>query len=320
MSACAADYAKAIANPFDGPLACIPDFPALYSSKQRVWAKGSLSTSATTGFGFIMVNPFNMACNNLGAVSYSTSAYTGTNTTVPPTAGVSEAFSNSQYASSDFGSAANLSQYRIVGCGLRIRYMGTELNRGGYKIGFADPTHSSCQGQTTTTIRLEPESVEFAITRTWSTVLYRPVINSELNYQTDFSLGTNMMCFLIQAASATTPLEYEWQAFAVIEYQGRTIKGMTPSHSDPVGFSAVNASALTLNALRPSAIPDQERERLTLTSAASYLAKGTSTVAAITKDVASAASLGATVVSNASSIWNSLSSVASVIEPMLLAL
>lgn len=314
MSACAADYARCLANPFSGPLACIPDFPVLHSSKQRVWIKGSFSTG-TSGIGYVIMTPEGGCINDAPALWYSSAAYIPTTVDIADVNTVA-ATTNSQYPTAGIGNTRATSQYRVVGAGIRIRYMGTELNRGGFKIGVIDPTHDTLNASSVVSMRAEPTSVEFAVGREWSQVLYRPVFSDELQFA---SVVTNVpyMGFMVQAASAATPLQYEFEYAAVYEYQGRNIRGMTPSHSDPTGFAAVNASSLTNPALIPNKMPDQKRETLSVQSAAHYVSQGVSSVSSGLETAKSIAETGAKVAQTAGSWWSTIEEIFDVASPLL---
>lgn len=321
ISHCASDYARCLANPFpDGPMACIPDFPTLMSSRQRVWSRGTLSTSATTGFGFVAVDVLASAVSDLSSVWASASTFTGTSVVPAVATGVTPTNTNSQYTEPNVTATAAGLQFRVVSSGLRVRYIGTELERGGYKIGFSDPTHSSVNGQSVATLNAEPSARRFPIDRKWATVLYRPILNDELNYQNSFDLRDPIMCFVFTAASPTTPLTYEYEFYSVIEYQGRSIKGMTPSHSDPVGFAAVSSSSLTNHSLHPTTLSGKERESSMLESVANYVKHGVSTATNVANTAKSVASNASNLIHSTKSAISEIGAFASLAEPLLVLL
>lgn len=292
LSPCAREYAASLANPFTGPAACVPDYPSLLTRKVRTFSKGTLSTSSTTGFGYITMHPPNGVANDVPIVNYSTSAYTGTTALVqtPAAAGTAFGFSNSEYTAALFSSGqVDFSRFRVVSAGLRIRYIGTELNRGGQVIGIMDPDHSSIMidnttGKTQSQIEGLTESRRFPVDRDWKTVLYRPVDDIDNSMQTSeqslwmvasghdqFDPGFFYMTFYVIGASATTSLSYEWEAYANYEISGRNVRGKTPSHFDPTGFAAVHAATVQTDVLLPSSeTPAQRVEKFTK-HALSYL-------------------------------------------------
>jgi hypothetical protein len=127
-------YAKAAIDPWDPAISgkvCIPDDDDQPSFKFTSRIRGTFVVG-TGGIGFISANPQAMATSNLNAVISSASAYAGASGGFPGPSGssiqlaLSNGFNNS--------SSANPFLQRVVSCGLKIRYTGTELNRGGQII------------------------------------------------------------------------------------------------------------------------------------------------------------------------------------------
>ncbi len=155
MAPCTRMYAKALVNPFAVQgLPCIPDNIVLPSYKFMTKARGVFSCG-TNGVGYILIDPFQMLVNNGsyvadiggphigGAIYYTNKAYTlgaqriqsgGTLDT-----GVAVANPGSLFAYSDFDtnsgtpSVANR-QFRLVACGLRVNYIGSNLYNAGRLI------------------------------------------------------------------------------------------------------------------------------------------------------------------------------------------
>lgn len=299
LSHCAADYAAALANPFTGPLACIPDYPVLMTRKVRSFAKGVVSTG-TAGFGFVAITPQNGVANDLRFCGFTDAAFTGTAPTMTTgnVTGINYSSSNAEYVAATFGSGLN--QYRVVSCGLRIRYVGTELDRGGQLVGYHDPQHFSIMaspgvGRTVSSLDGEVESRRFPVDRSWKTVLYRPVddVDNQLDPGTRFmgpvldvdADGVWYMTFYILAASAATSLTYEWEAYATYEISGRNVRGKTVSHFDPPGFASVHAASVQTQLLLPSQLNDGERVTSFLREAGSYLNTAISGVRGFISDV-----------------------------------
>jgi len=223
-----------------------------------------MSTSSTTGFGFISFDPSNAVVNNRSSIYVSDSSFLGTSVS---TTGATGYTTNAEYADTSFGATAASTQYRIVAAGVRIRYIGTELNRGGQVVGLEDPTHSTLNGRVLTSFDLELESARMAVGRDWATVLYHPVVNEEYNFQNTFP-PVNMtadlsyyMGLVVAAPTATTPATFEWEAYVVAELQGRNVQSKTMSHVDLTGFSAVHTAQVSSEYLRPSTVPTPVREQ-----------------------------------------------------------
>lgn len=242
-------YALSLVDPFTGPLACVPAFPSVPSQKIRAFSKGFFSTgvSAANDFGFITMNPFAAVGNTSNFVSFSESAYGGSTISATFAAGsVNTVPSNSPFATAAFGTTDALAKFRIVSAGLRIRYTGTELNRGGVVVGFVHPTRSPVINSSFTDIdgqrlsrRFHPKS-----DGSWLTVLYCPSLTNDLQYNSAVgTLASAHMCFVLKAPTAAIGATFEYEAYVQFEVNGRDIAGMSPSGADPTGLAIVHTVA-----------------------------------------------------------------------------
>lgn len=256
MSKCTAEYAQALINPFTGPLACVPVAPTALSYKFRVWSKGTLFTSNVTGVGFIIADPTTAVANDVVALYTTGATFTGSVLTNGG-AGVNNAVTNSPFALAAFGDVAALAAYRVVCAGIRIRYVGTELNRGGQIIALLDPTGSSMIGNSSVAMLAEPQARKFPVNRTWTTVTWRPTDNQDYSFQINPAANSPASLFgpmaIMVIAPNLTPIEFEWEFSAVYEVNGRNIRGQTVTEVDPQGQAAVYGTSLTSN----FAIPHQ---------------------------------------------------------------
>jgi len=245
------------------------------SKKSRVWSKGTFATG-TTGLGFIVVDPLSAAVSDLTSVYSSSSAYAGNFISAAAAAGVVAGTSNSEYVKAQIGANAAVAQCRVVSSGVRIRYIGTELNRGGQIVGLIEPTHDSLGGAVFADVNAQERSRLIPVLdRNWVTLTYFPVQKRESDFQTDVDPATRplpawFMAFAVNAASAGTPLTYEYEHFTNLEYTGRSVRGLTPSHVDYVGYSAVHAVSQTSNIDRPTIQPAQRREETFLEEISRY--------------------------------------------------
>jgi hypothetical protein len=169
---------------------------------------------------------------------------------------------------------------------------------------------------------------KFPVDRCWTTVLYRPVVNSDLNYDTSVPTVVPYLGFVVQAAVSTVPLEFEYECYSVHEFQGRNVRGVTPTMHDPVGFAGMDHVSQNSPHMYPTQASSEEREGTSLALLSHYVRAGASHVthnaarhlieAATAKPSPGAATGG--------SLWDHLSSglakgagyVASSILPMLL--
>jgi len=252
LSRVAAEYALALGNPFDGPLATIPDFPSVPSRRMRCFSRGTFSTG-TGGFGFCIADPYAFAANDLNSIFKTDATYASASglTATAIGAGVQGATSNSDYASAAFGATTRI-RGRIVAFGLRIRYLSTELNRGGIVLGVQTPNHTNLTGLTFAQLDAYECAARFRPNQGWFTALYCPAYDFELVYSDSmgsqggvFSAYTSypILGFDIMSPSAATTIGFEYECFGLYEFQGQAVRGMVPSMADPAGFAAVQTTA-----------------------------------------------------------------------------
>lgn len=287
LSPCARDYARSIVNPFTTPPTCIPSSPAIYSLKAKVFSRGVFSTSTTNGFGWIAVEPFAAPSNQPKYVAYTDGSYTlNTISTAGATVGVAYATSNSNFNTAAFGTTTATATFRIVSCGLRIRYAGTELNRGGSAIAFVDPTHSDNTGRGYADVLAELGAVRLPIDRQWKTIVYRPVLTKEYEYGHTLTDVRNsiFMLFIVQAPTLDSSV-YEYEAYTNFEVNGVNVRGMTPTHIDPVGIAGVQTASVSSTSMLARTGDDVVHEKRFLNEVASYLSRATTTVSHVIQDV-----------------------------------
>lgn len=298
LSPCARAYAHTLMNPFEGPMGCVPSTPALLSRKVRVFARTTMTTG-TNQFGFVCADPRSSTANGNVCLKVTTATYAGTTfdlATTPPT-GVTDVVSNSDYAT--LGGTTGIT-VRPVGSGIRMRYAGTELNRGGIVVGLQDPNHNSLQGRTQANLESDINSKRFTVSRNWVTVLYKPA------YQADTDFGNIVantgaaadLCFfmgLCCTAPATAAAVFDVEFFTVFEAQGAAVRGTTISEVDETGFGAVQTALLRSNHLLPHEGPPKVDGFLA--DVGDVVAKGTSAVVSfasspLAKEIASAGLYG----------------------------
>jgi hypothetical protein len=161
---------------------------------------------------------------------------------------------NSPYATTDFNTDTGVSA-RVVAAGLRCRYGGTELNRGGFKIALVDPTHDPINGRTLPEMNAEQQTQRLPVSRQWSALLYRPVRSTELDFVSADPSATPYMGFMLISPDPTIALVFEWEYFVIVEYQGTNARGQTHTCSDPTGYAAVSNVANQMNGIVPVHTP-----------------------------------------------------------------
>jgi uncharacterized protein YeaC (DUF1315 family) len=246
LSMCAKDYLSVLTNPFQfiPRGVCIPDLYDSPSKKERMLSRGFFVCGAAAVNGFVMVDTASLAFKDLLAIyasngSYVSDGFPVTNATTGVTAGAN---AQAPYTSAQVGVGQGNVQYRIVGVGLRIRYTGTELNRGGRIIPFRHPQNAPFAGYTVSSVLGFNQVGTSVVDRRWHCVAYIPIDSSDYEYKTTTVAGsvTNIGCigFITTNSGGTTPTQYEWEVVSYVEYTG-TVDNVTPSHSDIGGMSAI---------------------------------------------------------------------------------
>lgn len=257
LSKCSADYAKSLMEPWSDAAPCLPSGFPLPSLKRKFFARGTGGQGGAAGStGFIAFAPYLGVSSNNGCVFWTDGAYTGSVVATSGT-GVNSGVLNSSYTTAMFG--ANGLQYRLVTAGIRLRYTGTELNRGGRFIPFEHPNHGSVVGLSASNL-LSMQGVQPVRPSSdgkWVTVVSSgPKEEAEMGYATDWSVApANNTTLVIMCNGGVAPVggvaqfTFEWEAWANYEITGINLSGQTESHHDPVGASlaanAVNQAQLT---------------------------------------------------------------------------
>lgn len=276
MAHCTRLYAKALTNPFAVQgLPCIPDNIVIPSFKFMTKARGVFSTG-TNGYGFCIIDPFQMAANDGsfdgsnplpvmgGAIYYTEKTYPGTTVDFVTggagawalQTGVRAANSNSQFSVSDWMSLIGQPgerQFRLVGCGLRVRYIGSNLYNAGRLVIFRN------QGGSTLDVTTLIPSESFLqdnytaitpVTRSDRYVYYVPDDPNQIAYDDGYSYfpntfggKTHLHMGIIVDGGAVSPNQQSWEyeAVAFFEAIGRGFT-LSRSEGDPVGHDIIMSS------------------------------------------------------------------------------
>jgi len=257
LGMCTSKFAASLADPFEGPPdACMPVTPSVQSRKVRMWTKGTMTTgTAASNFGFVFLGPCPYGngtvpggANMSASVAYSIGTYAGTTFQYNTgTTGVTQLANNS-----DVNVAAGI-QARLVSAGLRIRYKGTELNRGGRIVALEEPDHAGLAGQSLSQLLAYQNGHEFPVTENWVSISTSgPVTPGEYDFLplnsnntvtgttsgTGVSAQPNMyLGFAVEAAAAGQNFDFE--AYENWEFIGSAIRGKSYNEADDGGVSAV---------------------------------------------------------------------------------
>lgn len=289
---CTIDYLRILTDPFNCQdlTVCIPDLNTSDSFKNISTLRGVMTCNAVAGFGFVYLNPKHVCYD---VVSAYPSWRTGGAMTFPPvmvtdgsgaTQSINNPFSDAgvalpsaaqklwttgtNYAASTFMmdawgnptvSTFNRVRARLVGAGLRIRYIGREDALAGLVTVLRQPDNDSippivAAGTPATfdDISGQATSATFPVSRDWATVCWRPMSDEDTEYSGNPLTLTNhqydaadtlgiesspkysMICCVSGCPGGT----FEYQAVQYVEYIGRTI-AKTRTHSDIAGISAI---------------------------------------------------------------------------------
>lgn len=252
-----------LSDPFSGPPdACMPVTPACLSRKVRTFIRTQLTTSSTSGDGFATMQPFaaNDGATTAGNIG-TAAAYTSSSTYVggggagipalnPATAGVVGNNHNGDYASAAFTSGTL--QARLVSMGLRVRYAGTELNRGGRVVLLEDPEHGTTSAYSLGTLLSYEKAKEHKVGSDWITLCDSgPVMPEEYDYKgtSTVPLGTSAplhyLAAYIHSAAVNTPFDVEF--YWNWEYIGTAARGKSMSEADDAGVGVVLGAIKSVN-------------------------------------------------------------------------
>lgn len=276
LPACTLKYANALANPFSASAfgACIPvgNFRPSMKNHTRHFTS---TTIGAGGFGYFMYSP--CLANNATCLWTTSASYVGTASSPGNTSSVGVVlgqmstlpFLRTQLVESDVTGARASVLGRIVSAGIKWRYTGTELNRGGTIVAYSDPLHESVEGLSYNQLSGYAEAAMTAPNAN-HTADYLTVFASnfrELNYPdttpdssatvdtlsciypysdqlgtvTDASTGAPVCVVVFQGEVGNT---YQIEVIVHSEYEGTLAQGMlTPNNSDEQGTSRVQAAA-----------------------------------------------------------------------------
>lgn len=269
VSECAYLYMLACADPFNPKinLSCVPSIPARPSFKTSARLRGTITCNGD-GKGLILVYP--CLANNKRSLEVSTPTWTGATFALgaldyievqapTPRTAAQLLPTNESTVPQDYG--------RIVSVGLRVRYIGTELSRGGQIFTGVNSSHYSLRNMTIGEFTSLRDTALYIVDRKWHTISLSAVDTSEMEYPssaliaglgdaygatilTSYPFSSGMSrdngdiggCpAAIYLAGCTAGAQFEYEYIVHMEYAGPLSTGqLTPSHADPVGLNMVN--------------------------------------------------------------------------------
>jgi hypothetical protein len=296
LGAGTAAYATALINPISGPLVDVPNAPALWCRVYRTFNRSQFGTALggnAPGIGFVASDPFGGVVNNPGGLSVRSSSSTyapvAISTLELGAPGVIATGSNSDYATASVGIGPTQFEFRPVAHLLRMRYTGTELNRGGQIFALQDPNHRSVQGRQVADFGADINCKRFTVNRVWKNILYKPAHHSDYDYQSAIPAYTPantderfFMAFMVTSADPAVSVTFEFEAWTITAAHGAAIRGTAPSPVDVVGFHAVQGTTSLPDFFLPFEGDVEPESHRFLAGVAQYLCEQTSSVTPLT--------------------------------------
>lgn len=267
LHGCGLLYAGALFNPGSAPLACVPSQYPTYTATNLVWADITFTVPAAGGF--VVADPRIAATNSLACLAASNATY------VPSAPGsidlnnnVSEYVlgkTNAPFTNGNIGVAEDQVSYRVVGAVLKIRWVGTELERGGTMSCLCDINHDTLNSRTNADMLGQPASRTISVSRRWTTIWNYPVASQDYILSITPIAGGQVigpsfassffyyMGAYISPASANNSFQARLEM--QVEYAGKPVRSSAPTKSDPIGLSATVQAAVSLV---PSDQPEQD--------------------------------------------------------------
>jgi hypothetical protein len=252
---------------------CIPTIPNVKSRKFSAFARGELAvcTVGTVGQALIAFAPRRLA-NDGTTVAYNVCPIYQSSTSTPigvgcpyPNLDVTTGVDTGIFGvnlNADYLTAAmplvngKGIKFRVVAAGLRIRYIGTELNRGGIIHATVTPNHDTLTGGTVNSLGQLETYFKYPVTRDWVVLTHTPVMDDDFLYFPDLLNNPSFFGTIFTSQSFQHYLgfqitdcvggSFEWEAICHYEVVGAPVRGLTPTPADLTGMSAV------LNVATPS--------------------------------------------------------------------
>ncbi len=245
LSACTVKYLDAITNPFVPHAACFPLPPCIPSAPLSVFSRGTFGAGTTTT-AFVLVDP-KTSFDGSGSWLYHSNTSFNASAFATSGTGVVGVTSNSPYTLSSKISI------RCYAAGLRVRYIGKEVDREGRYIGWTQANHNSLVGKTSSDLLSQDVVSTQAMDRKWHYVVWSPQLPSEYNYE-EASNFTNTPCmgFIVNGVPAAVT-EWEYEAWAHFEVIGEDARGAGKRMSDPIGGNAAVEWASSLGGMAQTA-------------------------------------------------------------------
>lgn len=223
---CLRDYKMSLLNPWNMNLApCLPTFPSVPSERLTTFNRFTM-TVGSGGTGFVAMNfsPVTSTVDGSENVVYSGATYAGATVAVPPAVGTNGLGSNSTHTSVGVGTL----EWRLVSAGIRIKYSGTENNRGGAIVTHRSVQNDTTLGETYPTALSHDKSHAEPVDWNWHELLYIPVKPEDFEYKSVAESTIYPMCIIVASSANNT---FDCEAVWHHELIGNLARGKIMSHS-----------------------------------------------------------------------------------------
>jgi hypothetical protein len=213
--------------------------------KMVTYIKGTY-TIGTLGMGFVQLKP--NASSDIVCSYVSGAAFAGTVTSLVAGGVSSVANAQSIFLNAAFkgaGGGATIEQ-RLVLAGIRSRYIGTELNRGGRTVSYTNPSHETTDGDAITAPLAIPGLSSTPVTQAWDEIRWTPMMPWEMGYSIHSYPSDNagvadnkpQICVITHSTAGNV---FEYEAVQYHELIGTNF-GLTDTYASTFAPSVVSAS------------------------------------------------------------------------------
>jgi len=247
LADCSQNYLKALTNPFQELSdVCTPDQHELPSWKFPTLLRG-IMTVGSQGLGYALAGAITQSHDSPSVIFTNGSFVTSSITTDTSTAGV-VASNDDQFPYTTAQVTGNaLTNCRVVASAIRMRYISSEIKRGGqfltYRTVTTAPWHN---GATSGEIFSNQTTVPYPNNRQWVGVCHQPAVPQDYDYDAGShqivpATGQNAnLAIIVTGAEVGTQFEWEFIKYhELIPVGNQAIPGLTASHVDMDGLSAI---------------------------------------------------------------------------------
>lgn len=221
---CIEDYSRALVNPFSAKPTCLPHAPALNSLKARTFVKGTFSLNSSN-MGWVVAQ---RALGNNDVL-----CWTSKSGVASPNIDIGGTYSDVHYNNSPYTSidiSPDGVSWRVVAMGIKVKYVGNQLNMGGQFVSLTEPDHQSLDGKSFASLTAYESSHTGIVTREAMATVYTPIDDEEYRYLSTSEIGNGAFMGIAFSGSASTGQgPYQFEVCELYEAIGKNVLGKTPT-------------------------------------------------------------------------------------------